>query len=300
MPRTGSPTRSPSPTHSTSSSLYGQPNSAAPSGGETSWGHYLPLLIAFIPPLGSLLGGGRSDSWSDALVLVLVGFWMVQIVKVPWEIHVSSIPPSVSHSDHATARLSDVHLLSLLATLVSPLLGTWLLARLLPSLLSDTSLVLSSRSLKLFCLAASIRPFSHFVSLLRGSTKQWQEEARLDPGSVEEIKGRVEKVERALRSSVIGRRDLEGLREGLEGVRGVVRRQEKSEQYLRLSAEDRFVLLEKRMMELEKEVESVHRAWYERGVMYFIFLPLNLGNALLHTVERKTVGDRKGKGKMLM
>jgi hypothetical protein len=42
--------------------------------------HYLPLLFVALP----LVGGaflGRADSWSDGLVLVLVGWWMWFLIK---------------------------------------------------------------------------------------------------------------------------------------------------------------------------------------------------------------------------
>lgn len=42
--------------------------------------HYAPLLIAIVPPLGALLGGG-ADAWSDAILLIIASFYLYQLLK---------------------------------------------------------------------------------------------------------------------------------------------------------------------------------------------------------------------------
>lgn len=42
--------------------------------------HFAPLLIAIVPPLGAVLGGG-ADAWSDAILLVIASFYLYQLLK---------------------------------------------------------------------------------------------------------------------------------------------------------------------------------------------------------------------------
>jgi hypothetical protein len=46
--------------------------------------HFAPLLIAIVPPLGAVLGGG-ADAWSDAILLVIASFYLYQLLKGEWD-----------------------------------------------------------------------------------------------------------------------------------------------------------------------------------------------------------------------
>jgi hypothetical protein len=42
--------------------------------------HFAPLLVALVPPLGAVLGGG-ADAWSDAILLLIASFYLYQLLK---------------------------------------------------------------------------------------------------------------------------------------------------------------------------------------------------------------------------
>ena len=45
----------------------------------SSW-HNLPLFVVILPPLGAVLHG-RAEDWTDAMILVLICFYLHYIVK---------------------------------------------------------------------------------------------------------------------------------------------------------------------------------------------------------------------------
>ncbi|KAJ7787545.1 hypothetical protein B0H14DRAFT_3892996 [Mycena olivaceomarginata] len=116
----------------------------------------VPVLLALAPPIGNWLTGG--DHVKDLLLLLLLVFYLHQIVEVPWSLYHAARPP---------ARLG-----LLLLCLITPLLGVALL-RSLASLSSPSSssgakpaapVPISWFSTALFGLVTALRPLRELVS----------------------------------------------------------------------------------------------------------------------------------------
>ena len=111
--------------------------------------HYLPVLVACIPPIGAVFGG-TAAVWTDILLLVrcgmnpvslqlihkqmLVCYYLLQLVKVPWALYYASrakrMAYSASHegselSSQAARDLRKTELGALLLTLLAPFLGSY-------------------------------------------------------------------------------------------------------------------------------------------------------------------------------
>ncbi|CAE6451884.1 unnamed protein product [Rhizoctonia solani] len=125
----------------------------------------LPLLITLVPPAFALFTGG--DYVRDILLTCLIVWYLYQLIKIPWDIYLASLPvhhhhheagPSGAHNELRTTRI-----LALLLCVVTPFLGATLL-RLSASLLYPESLSWFSTSL--FVLAAGVRPWRHLAHLI--------------------------------------------------------------------------------------------------------------------------------------
>ncbi|KAF8604807.1 hypothetical protein BDV93DRAFT_605734 [Ceratobasidium sp. AG-I] len=134
-----------------------------------SWAD-LPLLITLVPPVFALFTGG--DYLRDILLTCLLVWYLHQLIKVPWDIYLASLPPpSPSHPrSHARklahSELRTVRIAALILCALTPFLGATLL-RLGTSLLyPGPEPALSWFSTTLFVLAAGIRPWRHLTHLL--------------------------------------------------------------------------------------------------------------------------------------
>ncbi|KAG9103670.1 hypothetical protein FRC07_009947 [Ceratobasidium sp. 392] len=131
----------------------------------------LPILITFVSPAVALLTGG--DYLRDVLLTCFLVWYLHQLIKVPWDIYLASLPPPSSSFAPQTSRrkrhrlafthLRTTRILALLLSALTPFLGAWLL-NLGTSLLSADSL--SWFSMSLFVLAAGVRPWRHLTHLL--------------------------------------------------------------------------------------------------------------------------------------
>ncbi|KAH7337827.1 hypothetical protein B0J17DRAFT_629348 [Rhizoctonia solani] len=124
----------------------------------------LPLLVTLIPPAIALFTGG--DYIRDVLLTCFVVWYLYQLVKIPWDIYLASLP--VHHragtgSTRAHNELRTTRILALLLCVVTPFLGATLL-RLSASILYPDSLSWFSTSL--FVLAAGVRPWRHLSHLI--------------------------------------------------------------------------------------------------------------------------------------
>jgi hypothetical protein len=154
--------------------------------------HFAPLLVALVPPLGAVLGGG-ADAWSDAILLFIASFYLYQLLKVPHDIYHSARTRRVLHGDAeqestsdmteedhalyqeqrrqkllAAAELRKAELISLAALVLSPVAGAWLLTWLMETF-TDGSRYLNTFNIRLFMLASGIKPWSVSVPLLFAS-----------------------------------------------------------------------------------------------------------------------------------
>lgn len=192
-----------------------------------------PLALALAPTVGSFVTGG--EHIRDFLLLLIMLFYLHQLIKVPWDLYMMSRPRRHGihrpHDDKSevprTVQLaqSELHSLSMLylaLTIISPLIGAYLLRTISASLLGQD--YISWFSTVVFVLAAGIRPWRHLITLLRTRTLELQDAAHEDDQSISpdrrSLLARVELLEEQLAAevaeSVAARADMERLKQSLE------------------------------------------------------------------------------------
>ncbi|SNX87059.1 related to TRX2 - thioredoxin II [Melanopsichium pennsylvanicum] len=250
--------------------------------------HYAPLGVALAPPLGALLGG-HSDAWSDAILLILASFWLYQFLRVPWDIyyvsrtrHVlthdqdtfcpdstdemsppdtapassSQTPEQIAPRNTAASELRRSEFLSLVLCILSPLMGAYML-HWMRETMTDGNKYLNTFNIRLFTLAAGIKPWSHAISLLRRRMLFLQEKVHYPSSKVEKLNSRLRRIEAdlsSLRKLYATKSELKVLKEYDQQLGRAVRRSERKEEHLRLSAEEKFSIVEGRLEDLLREV----------------------------------------------
>lgn len=252
----------------------------------SNW-HFAPLLIAILPPLGAVIGG-QADAWSDAILLLLASFWLYQFLKVPHDIYHAARTRRILHADSddldeevredgskvpyeetvkrsreraaAAAELRRAEMFSLIALVLSPIAGAYLLTWLM-EVFTDGNRYLNKFNIRLFMLASGIKPWSHALGLFRQRLLHLQEVVHYPSSRVEMLNRKLVRMESdlsTLRKLVATKSDVSLLREGIDlpltQLSRSMRRYEKKEEHLRMSAEDKFSLVESRLEDLLREV----------------------------------------------
>ena len=200
----------------------------------------------------------------------------------------------------AQAELQRAELLSLFWCLASPVLGAYLL-QLLRDHLSDGSDYLNSFNVRLFMLTAGIKPWTHAVSLVRRRLLLLQEEVHYPHSQVDQLNKRLRQMESelsTLRKLFATKSDVRLLRDGIDlpltQLSRAVRKYEKKEEHLRLSAEDKFNLVESRLEDLLREVAinaeliESERQERERAAN----LPMSVFQAVRFALGQRTSSNR--------
>ncbi|KAG0289778.1 hypothetical protein BGZ96_006721 [Linnemannia gamsii] len=262
------------------------------SNGAHSW----PILFAVIPPLGALLFG-KSDIFSDMLTLILISFFLYNIIKVPWELYyaartrrvlltnvnakVSLDPLLEQRRQSAAASLRRQEFLSLLLVLASPFIGGYTL-QYLKTFFSSYENYLSVMNIELFIVASGIRPLTHLISLLKARALHLQEQVHYPDSEVESLKRKVASIEAELtqlRRAVATKRDVLQVQDSVEPtlhqLTKQIKRHDKKEVQLRSYAEERFATIDDKMREYDtyltyRITEEQHRA------TSLLFLPINI------------------------
>lgn len=262
-------------------------------------------------------------------------------VTVPWEIYYASRTRRINEAEHilnddsdsitpesikrrrqlAQSELYQQELLSLVFCVMSPFIGSYLLYY-VKSALSEPDRYINPFNVRLFVLASGVKPWSHFFRLVKNRSLFLQSEIHYPLPTVDNLKKRVANLEGALeelRRGYATKLDVKNLRDGVDvpltQLSKAVRRNERKEEYLRLSSEERFVLLTERQEEMLNELalsaqlierlrveqqhmsggilhvlkyvfsgervmaktqEDGHRMlWYERGPFFYMFLPVS-------------------------
>ncbi|UZJ56342.1 hypothetical protein CBS101457_005662 [Exobasidium rhododendri] len=270
--------------------------------------HFAPLLIALVPPLGAVLGGG-ADAWSDAILLVVASFYLYQLLKVPHDMYHAARTRRILNSDAevddedatheqkrvrlaATTELKRAELISLVALVGSPVAGAWLLHYLMETF-SDGNRYLNTFNIRLFMLASGVKPWSHAISLLRKRLLHLQEVVHYPSSRVEAMSRRVGRLEAdlaSLRKLVALKSDVSLLQDGIDlpltQLSRTMRRYEKKEENLRMSAEDKFSLVESRLEDLLREV-AINAELIEeerRQRQRAVSLPVSIFQALKYAI----------------
>ncbi|GAA6021338.1 hypothetical protein JCM10207_002703 [Rhodosporidiobolus poonsookiae] len=329
----------------------------------TSTWHHLPLILVALPPLGAIVHG-RAENWSDAIILLLICFYLYQLIKVPWELYYASharvvLPTSTSpgappaspsllspdplapHRSSSVAALRRNELFALFLCCAVPALGAGLL-HYAKGLLSDPERYINRMTVGLFVIASGVRPWMRLARLIRRNSLYHQTLVHHPSNEVNVLKKKVEKLEEELaqlQTTLAHKSDLRTLSTAfsapLTTLQKSVRRFARQEEYLRLSSDERFAALlgqvealqadaERREAELgevrrRQEVDDlsigrlvgsvartvllhVHvgagvgrvrheteKGWYERGVAWYAFWPVNAPRAALGWGVRKAV-----------
>ncbi|KAF8942272.1 hypothetical protein BGZ47_006655 [Haplosporangium gracile] len=261
------------------------------SNGAHSW----PILFAVIPPLGALIFG-KSDIFSDMLTLILIAFFLYNIIKVPWELYYAartrrmlltnaSIKTSVDpvleqRRQSATASLRRQEFFSLLLVLASPFLGGYTL-QYLKTFFSSYENYLSALNIELFIIASGIRPLTHLISLLKARALHLQEQVHYPDSEVELLKRKVASIETELtqlRRAFATKRDVLQVQDSVEPtlhqLTKQIKRHDKKEVQLRSYAEERFASIDEKMREYDTYL--TYRITEEQHRSSLLFLPINI------------------------
>lgn len=134
----------------------------------------LAVVAALVSPVGNLLTGG--DLVKNLLYILLLLFYLHQLIEVPWSMYQSArprrrsphLPPDPTPDDiykqNAHTELRRTELFFLILATVSPFLGASFLRYILAQIAGED--VLTWFSTGLFLLATGIRPWTHVVERL--------------------------------------------------------------------------------------------------------------------------------------
>ncbi|THG94557.1 hypothetical protein EW026_g6941 [Hermanssonia centrifuga] len=147
----------------------------------------LSMVVALISPIGNWLTG--SDHVKNLFLLLLLIFYLHQLIEVPWQLYRNSrargISPSVAQKLRNSAKAVDeaaevaltelraLELCYLCLTVVGPFLGAMLIRYVFAAMEGVDSL--SWFSTTLFVLATGIRPWSHLITRLQERTSELHE-----------------------------------------------------------------------------------------------------------------------------
>ncbi|CAG8733986.1 9601_t:CDS:2 [Dentiscutata erythropus] len=266
--------------------------------------HIWPIVFAVVPPMGALIYG-KSDVWSDFLLLLLIAFYLYNIIKVPWELYYAARsrrvinenlpgqtadPAQEAQRNQAAKELRIQEMWALLLVVASPIIGGYALHG-AKMYLTDYDKYISHFNIMLFVFAAGIRPLMHIANLAKNRTLHLQEQVHYPSTEVELLKRRVQHLEyefSQLRRGFATKRDVINVRDGFEPtitqLNKAVRRYEKKEQYLRNYSEERFAYLESKLREFDTIISyklQDEQISVPRNMMQFMFLPFNIAFTIL-------------------
>ncbi|RHZ47944.1 hypothetical protein Glove_564g57 [Diversispora epigaea] len=288
--------------------LIRDPTSDSFSSHAYSW----PILFAVVPPMGALIYG-KSDIWSDFLLLLLIAFYLYNIIKVPWELYYAARSRRVLNDQipgqnvdlvqderriRAATELRRQETYALLFVIGSPILGGYALHG-AKMYLTDYDKYISHFNIVLFVFAAGIRPLMHITSLAKNRTLHLQEQVHYPSTEVELLKRRVQHLEyelSQLRRGFATKRDVISVRDGFEPtisqLNRAVRRYEKKEQYLRNYSDERFAYLESKMREFDNFIScKLHEEQAPRGMFQVM---INIGFSLFGYAKYILPGALRG------
>jgi len=232
-----------------------------------------PIAFALIPPLGALVYG-KSDIWSDALLLMLIAFYLYNIIKVPWELYHAARAKRIEYLGQtsdlnqdarrslAARELRRQEFISLIIVIISPWLGGKAL-HFGKEYLTDYDKYISNFNINLFVFAAAIRPIMHVISLVKSRAIFLQEQVHYPSTEVELLKRRVQHLEHELsqlRRAFATKRDVMQVKDGMEPALAhlgkTVRRHEKKISTQHGDLEQRFDELDARLRQYETYVAA--------------------------------------------
>ncbi|KAG1763921.1 hypothetical protein EDD22DRAFT_1042688 [Suillus occidentalis] len=250
---------------------------------ESSKGWYefdLSVILALVSPIGNWLTGG--DHVKNILLVLLLIFYLHQIIEVPWSLYHLSRPrrrapniPSRHMSEQnpyheiASSELRRLEIFYLFLTILSPLLGVAILRVVILSVAGPETISWFSTSL--FILATGMRPWKHAVERLRQRTKDLHTVIHYPPvgspdaqSQIEALTARVAELESQLKEcndtvKVLTEDVFDHVEGAVEGLEKSMRKQERKNDVFYSAQESRLAALEQNMEALlERKEISVH------------------------------------------
>ncbi|KAH8112120.1 hypothetical protein DFH11DRAFT_1546096 [Phellopilus nigrolimitatus] len=257
---------------STGGSHIKQTRGRGSSSGSSWLGYDLSIIVALVSPIGNLLTG--SDHIKNILLLLLLIYYLHQLVEVPWTLYRASIPSrepmlneesTTKHAAHAELR--TLELFYLILTVLSPFFGAILLKYVATAISGNTE-TLSWFSTSLFVLATGVRPWSHLVERLKDRSRalnvlleEDEEERETTPADNDaelnaelgDLRGRLGTLDtRVSELAATNSRDWDDLADAVDGVEKVLRRH-RAESARRTQSDDaRLNALEAYVLALQK------------------------------------------------
>lgn len=145
-------------------------------------------------------------------------------------------------------------------TVVAPVVGSYFLF-LARGMLSDPDRYINKFTISLFGLATAVKPLLHLAELFRKRALFYQEVVHYPSTQVHLLQRKLDKLESdlsQLSKAFATKQDVRLLRDGVDvpltQLSKAVRRYERKEEYARLSAEERFALLDSRLEQATNQV----------------------------------------------
>ncbi|KAG1816845.1 uncharacterized protein BJ212DRAFT_1446896 [Suillus subaureus] len=250
---------------------------------ESSKGWYefdLSVILALVSPIGNWLTGG--DHVKNILLILLLIFYLHQIIEVPWSLYHLSRPKRRSpdvlsrqtsdqnpYHEIASSELRKLEIFYLFLTILSPLLGVAILRVVVLSVAGPETISWFSTSL--FILATGMRPWKHAVERLRQRTKDLHTVIHYPPASspdtqsqIEALTARVAELETQLKEcndtvKALTEDVFDHVEGAVEGLEKSMRKQERKNDVFYSAQESRLAALEQNMEALlERREISVH------------------------------------------
>ncbi|KAH7911858.1 hypothetical protein BJ138DRAFT_1149640 [Hygrophoropsis aurantiaca] len=243
----------------------------SPSGSKGWYEFDMSVAIALVSPIGNWLTGG--DHVKNLLLILLLIFYLHQIIEVPWSLyHLSrprrrspqTLPEDPTTEDRynhiAASELRNLELFYLALSVLSPVIGAILLRSVIISVSGPDSISWFSTSL--FILATGMRPWKHAIGRLRQRTVDLHDVIHYPPSATQDTRSQVEalaerlaQLEAELKASKetmkrLSEEVFDHVDDAVEEAEKIARKQDRKIETARLSQEARFV-------QLERSVESL-------------------------------------------
>ncbi|KAH9887045.1 hypothetical protein C8Q73DRAFT_270713 [Cubamyces lactineus] len=266
----------------------------------------LSIIVALVSPIGNWLTGG--DHIKNLFLIILLIFYLHQIVEIPWQLYLSSRPRQASRRQHQANKHADDHVAHLTAlaenelrrhelfylglAMASPFIGAIFLRYVL-SALGDHN-ALSWFSTTLFVLATGIRPWTHLVNRLNERTQELHD--ALHTPAEDTLAHIQEQTQRALDAALQRidalEHEMDELREGLKrneqlrvvcddlseilgDVERATKRNERKADTTRVAVNSRLSALEMGLVQMEerrkKDIAAIEAAGFrfpEKAVLF--------------------------------
>ncbi|KAI9275997.1 hypothetical protein BY458DRAFT_506748 [Sporodiniella umbellata] len=218
-----------------------------------------PIPLAMLPRLGGWLVGSRND-WEDFIMIVMVLYVVYQCITAPWHYYESARAYRVVRFREKRAEEKELQLhemIGLGCVLFSPAVAGWALEA-SHRLLHHTQ-YMSSFNIKVFVIAASLKPIFHLSALIQERTLFLVNERPREEGKLSLFHQKLDLMEEAmdaLRQAYATRHDLgQVTREvtpHLQHLTLAMQEIETRDQAYYLGSKDRFDAMDRKLKEMER------------------------------------------------